>query len=86
MSTSQLLPQEGTRLVAKIYDPLYFNDDEGYLNPFLCMDKYYTHEANAYSFSEWIDWDWDSWLEAEFTHTVSSITPELLRESWLMAV
>ncbi|OJJ96382.1 hypothetical protein ASPACDRAFT_54720 [Aspergillus aculeatus ATCC 16872] len=36
------------RLVAKIYDPLYFEDDEGYLDPFRCMDKYYTHEANAY--------------------------------------
>lgn len=47
-STSHMLPQKGTRLVAKVYDPLYFNDDEGYLNPFLCMDKYYTHEANAY--------------------------------------
>jgi hypothetical protein len=35
-------------LVAKIYDPLYFDDDEGHLNPFLCVDKYYTHEANAY--------------------------------------
>ncbi|KAL4888050.1 hypothetical protein BDV59DRAFT_189430 [Aspergillus ambiguus] len=47
-STSQILPQKGSRLVAKIYDPLYFDDDEGHLNPFLCMDKYYTHEANAY--------------------------------------
>lgn len=47
-STSEILPQKGTQLVAKIYDPLYFDDDEGYLNPFLCVDKYYTHEANAY--------------------------------------
>ena len=47
-STSQLLPQKGTVLVAKLYDPLYFDDDEGHLNPFLCVDKYYTHEANAY--------------------------------------
>ncbi|GKZ38370.1 hypothetical protein AbraIFM66950_010527 [Aspergillus brasiliensis] len=47
-STSQSLPPDGTELVAKIYDPLYFDDDEGYLNPFRCMDQYYTHEANAY--------------------------------------
>ncbi|RAL17458.1 uncharacterized protein BO97DRAFT_409887 [Aspergillus homomorphus CBS 101889] len=47
-AASQSLPQEGTELVANIYDPLYFGDDEGLLNPFLCMDKYYTHEANAY--------------------------------------
>ncbi|KAF9883089.1 hypothetical protein FE257_004097 [Aspergillus nanangensis] len=45
---SHILPRKNTKLVAKIYDPLYFDDDEGYLNPFLCMDKYYTHEANAY--------------------------------------
>ncbi|KAK2757522.1 hypothetical protein FQN54_004491 [Arachnomyces sp. PD_36] len=37
------------RLVAKIYDPLYFPDEDGYLNPFLCVDKHYTHEAAAYS-------------------------------------
>ncbi|KAL4782112.1 hypothetical protein BJX76DRAFT_369405 [Aspergillus varians] len=217
-STSQLLrfPQkdkdtDAGLLVAKIYDPLYFDDDGGYLNPFLCMDKYYTHEANAYtalselqgqwipkyygsysvslpvdpehtvtrtvrmiliehvqgstmadtqpeefsqsvrqgimksivdlesriyeknlllidleprnvivdflatdlvlydpiflkmnffvgeyispllrwkkgdskawSFSDWVDWDWDSWLEAEFSYTAASITPEM-RERW----
>ncbi|KAK9237751.1 hypothetical protein V1525DRAFT_149607 [Lipomyces kononenkoae] len=37
------------RLVAKIYDPLYFDDDDGYLNPFRCVDKHYTHEAHAYA-------------------------------------
>ena len=47
-STSQFPFLKSTKLVAKIYDPLYFNDQEGYLNPFLCMDKYYTHEANTY--------------------------------------
>lgn len=39
---------EKTKYVAKVYDPLYLNDDDGYLNPFLCVDQYYTHEANAY--------------------------------------
>lgn len=39
-SIVQILPPKGTKLVVKIYDPLYFDDDEGYLNPFLCMDKY----------------------------------------------
>jgi hypothetical protein len=47
-STSDLLPQKGTILVAKIYDPLYLDDEEGHLNQFLCVDKYYTHKANAY--------------------------------------
>ncbi|PYH31909.1 uncharacterized protein BO87DRAFT_398988 [Aspergillus neoniger CBS 115656] len=40
---------QGTRnLVAKVYDPLYLNDHGGYLNPFLCVDKHYTHEAQTY--------------------------------------
>ncbi|KAJ5138249.1 uncharacterized protein N7515_003097 [Penicillium bovifimosum] len=47
-SSPELLPRKGTMLVAKVYDPLYFDDDEGHLNPFLCVDRYYTHEANAY--------------------------------------
>ncbi|PYH87707.1 hypothetical protein BO71DRAFT_470648 [Aspergillus ellipticus CBS 707.79] len=37
-----------THIVAKLYDPFYFDDDEGYLNPFLCVDKHYTHEVHAY--------------------------------------
>lgn len=35
-------------VVAKIYDPLYF-DDEGYLSPFRFMDRFYTHEAHFYT-------------------------------------
>lgn len=37
------------RLAAKFYDPLYYDDDDGYLNPFFLMDKFYTHEAAAYT-------------------------------------
>ncbi|EAW15262.1 uncharacterized protein ACLA_059260 [Aspergillus clavatus NRRL 1] len=40
--------ESNANLVAKIYDPLYFDDEEGYLNPFLCVDKHYTHEVHAY--------------------------------------
>ena len=39
---------KGERVVAKIYDPLYF-DDDGYLNPFLCVDMNYTHEVATYT-------------------------------------
>lgn len=42
------LSESNNILVAKVYDPLYFDDSEGLLNPFLWMDKYYTHEARAY--------------------------------------
>lgn len=36
------------KLVAKVNDPLYFNDDEDFLNPFRCVDKHYMHEVGAY--------------------------------------
>lgn len=36
-------------VVAKTYDLLYYNEDEGYLNPFLCVDRNYTHEVHAYN-------------------------------------
>ncbi|PLB33655.1 uncharacterized protein BDW47DRAFT_134967 [Aspergillus candidus] len=35
-------------LVAKVYDPLYFDDQEGVINPFLCVDQHYTHEVHVY--------------------------------------
>lgn len=39
-----------TPLVAKLFDPVYFNDDDedGCLDPFKRMDQFYTHEALAY--------------------------------------
>ncbi|KAE8309785.1 hypothetical protein BDV41DRAFT_567101 [Aspergillus transmontanensis] len=40
--------KKGRRAVAKFYDPLYFDDDEGFLNPFACVDRHYTHESAAY--------------------------------------
>jgi hypothetical protein len=40
--------------VAKVFDPLYFDDDDGFLDPFLCVDKHYMHEAHAYNLlSQW---------------------------------
>ncbi|RAL13222.1 uncharacterized protein BO97DRAFT_343147, partial [Aspergillus homomorphus CBS 101889] len=48
-------------VVVKVYDPLYFDDDEGYLNPFLCMDRHYTHEVHAYT---------------SFSHLQGSLIPE----------
>ena len=35
-------------VVAKIYDPLYIDNDELYVNPFVAADKDYTHEVAAY--------------------------------------
>lgn len=37
------------KLVAKVYNPLYYDDDEDFLSPFLCVDRNYTHETNAYT-------------------------------------
>lgn len=41
-------PPPDARLVAKVYDPLYYDDEEYFVNPFLAMDQCYTHEARAY--------------------------------------
>ncbi|OJJ34690.1 hypothetical protein ASPWEDRAFT_182838 [Aspergillus wentii DTO 134E9] len=38
----------GQKVVAKVYDPLYHDDDDGYLNSFRCVDKHYTHEVASY--------------------------------------
>lgn len=38
----------GQYAVAKLYDPMYIDDDGFYINPFLAADKLYTHEAAAY--------------------------------------
>lgn len=35
----------------------------------------------AYS-KDWVDWDYQSWLEAEYADTVSSITP-YMKSMWL---
>ncbi|KAJ9219570.1 hypothetical protein DTO027B5_4838 [Paecilomyces variotii] len=40
--------QPGKEIITKIYDPLYFNDEGGYINPFRSVDKHYTHEARTY--------------------------------------
>ncbi|OJJ68088.1 hypothetical protein ASPBRDRAFT_134084 [Aspergillus brasiliensis CBS 101740] len=40
--------QGTSELVAKVFDPLYVDDHRGYLNPFLCEDRFYTHEAHTY--------------------------------------
>ncbi|GKZ39466.1 hypothetical protein AbraIFM66950_000374, partial [Aspergillus brasiliensis] len=40
--------QGANEVVAKVFDPLYLDDHLGYLNPFLCEDRFYTHEAHTY--------------------------------------
>jgi serine/threonine protein kinase len=46
-SSSGNLPRD-TDLVAKIYDPLYFDHDQDDADPFRCIDHDYSHEAAAY--------------------------------------
>lgn len=38
----------GQLVVAKLYDPMYIDDDVFYVNPFLVADKGYTHETATY--------------------------------------
>ncbi len=47
-SSCDQLPRDSD-LVAKIYDPLYFDHDQDDVDPFLCVDYAYTHETTAYS-------------------------------------
>lgn len=35
-------------LVAKLYDPLYYDHSSDDADPFLCVDRHYTHETAAY--------------------------------------
>jgi serine/threonine protein kinase len=46
-SSSNNLPRDAD-LVAKIDDPLYFDHEQDEANPFLCVDRDYSHETAAY--------------------------------------
>ncbi|ODM15961.1 hypothetical protein SI65_08802 [Aspergillus cristatus] len=39
---------KGQCVVAKLYDPMYIDDDNFYINPFLVANKDYTNETAAY--------------------------------------
>jgi hypothetical protein len=41
------LPSD-TDLLAKFYDPLYFDHEQDKADPFLCVDRAYTHESAVY--------------------------------------
>lgn len=42
-------PPTDSILVAKFYDPLYYDHDQDDADPFLCVDRDYSHETAAYS-------------------------------------
>ncbi|KAK9249273.1 hypothetical protein V1506DRAFT_569458 [Lipomyces tetrasporus] len=42
------LPTSNIPLMAKIYDPLYFDHEQDDADPFLCVDRAYCQEAAAY--------------------------------------
>ncbi|KAK9429335.1 hypothetical protein V1505DRAFT_357001 [Lipomyces doorenjongii] len=41
-------PPVDTPLIAKFYDPLYFDHEQDDADPFLCVDRDYSHEVAAY--------------------------------------
>ncbi len=47
-SSTDKLPRD-TDLVAKIYDPLYWDHDQDDADPFLCVDRAYSCETAAYT-------------------------------------
>ncbi|OAX77681.1 hypothetical protein ACJ72_08017 [Emergomyces africanus] len=43
-----------------------------YISPLLRWNK-----TMAMQFNDWIDWDWQAWIEAEYAYTATTITPEM---------
>ncbi|MCJ1260007.1 hypothetical protein MMC24_007847 [Lignoscripta atroalba] len=42
-------PLTNLTLLAKFYDPLYYDHDQDDVDPFLCVDRDYSHETAAYT-------------------------------------
>lgn len=49
-----------------------------YVSPLLRWTKKYGGPSD---FSEWVDWNWDTWLYGQFRRTRETITPEM-RARW----
>lgn len=50
-----------------------------YISPLL---RWHGVRRPAFEFGNWVDWDWQPWLEEEYAHTAASITEEM-RERFL---
>lgn len=48
-----------------------------YISPLL---RWHEPHARTSKFEDWIDWDWQPWLEKEYEHTASSITEEMRKK------
>ena len=48
LTSTHDLPSD-TGLLAKLYDPLYFDHEQDDADPFLCVDRAYTHESAVYT-------------------------------------
>ena len=48
LTSTHDLPSD-TGLLAKLYDPLYFDHEQDEADPFLCVDRAYTHESAVYT-------------------------------------
>jgi hypothetical protein len=48
LTSTHDLPSD-TDLLAKLYDPLYFDHEQDEADPFLCIDRSYTHESAVYT-------------------------------------
>src|SRR5271168_2955192 len=48
LTSTHDLPSD-TDLLAKLYDPLYFDHEQDDADPFLCVDRAYTHESAVYT-------------------------------------
>ncbi|KAJ5730025.1 uncharacterized protein N7483_004533 [Penicillium malachiteum] len=46
-----------------------------YISPLLRWDR---NRAYEFVMHEWVDWDWEPWVDAEFANTAPTITPRIL--------
>ncbi|KAK9235011.1 hypothetical protein V1525DRAFT_411229 [Lipomyces kononenkoae] len=44
-----VIPHESSSPPQKFYDPLYFDHEQDDVDPFLCVDRHYSHEVAAYN-------------------------------------
>lgn len=52
-----------------------FHIDYHYISPLL---RWYEDQLRDEPFVNWIDWDWQPWLQTEFADTAAAITPGML--------
>ncbi|KAJ5713046.1 uncharacterized protein N7483_010227 [Penicillium malachiteum] len=83
-----ILPESNPTNVKFIdFDAVWFDRRPDDAHPFLLIGHkflgqyitplYQWRQKPRRKFGDWVDWDWKPWLQVEFAHTASTITPEI---------